>query len=148
MNKKVISLLFSVVLIVGMLVGCNSKKMKDGTYNAEYNNFDVYGWKGQVSITVSQGKISNATFDYINEAGVRKSQDTEYENKMKSVSGIGPAEYSVQYANALVEKQVPKDVDVITGASYAINDLQALANSAIKNAKEGNTETAIVKIYE
>ena len=94
------------------------------------------------------GKISSATFDYINKAGVRKSEDTEYESKMKNVSGIGPAEYSAQYANALVEKQVPKDVDVITGASYAITDLQALADAAIKNAKEGITETAIVKIYE
>ncbi len=148
MTKKVISLICSVVLIAGILVGCNSKGMKDGTYNAEYDNFDVYGWKGQVSITVSKGKISSATFDYINEAGVRKSEDTEYENKMKNVSGIGPAEYSVQYANALVDKQVPEDIDVITGASYAINDLQALATKAIEHANEGNTETAIVKIYE
>lgn len=145
MNKKIIALVSSVILAAGMLVGCGSKGMQDGTYNAEYDTFDDHGWKGQVSITVADGKITDSTFDYINETGDLKSKNAEYQESMKKVSGIGPVEFTVQYADALVEKQDPESVDVITGATYALNDLKVLADAAIQYANDGNTETAVVK---
>ena len=145
MNKKVIALLSSVVLTAGMLVGCWSKGMKDGTYKSEFDAFDDHGWKGQVEITVSDGKITDTKFDYVNEAGVLKSKDAEYQANMSKVSGIGPAEFSVQYAEALVEKQDPASVDAITGATSSGDDFKTLADAAIQYANDGKTETAIVK---
>jgi len=62
MNKKVIALFGSVILTAGMLVGCGSKGMKDGSYNAEFDTFDDHGWKGQVTITVADGKRFRSSY--------------------------------------------------------------------------------------
>ncbi len=135
MNKKVLALLSSVVLTAGMLVGCGSKGMKDGSYKSEFDTFDDHGWKGQVEITVADGK----------ESGDLKSKDAEYQEKMTKVSGIGPVEFSTQYAEALVEKQDPATVDAITGATTSGDDFKLLADAAIQHANDGKTETAVVK---
>lgn len=145
MNKKVIALLSSVVLTAGMLVGCGSKGMKDGTYKSEFDAFDDHGWKGQVEITVADGKITDTKFDYVNEAGDLKSKDADYQANMSKVSGIGPAEFTVQYAEALVEKQDPASVDAVTGATSSGSDFKTLADAAIQYANDGKTETAVVK---
>ncbi|MEG0133198.1 MAG: FMN-binding protein [Clostridium sp.] len=145
MNKKVISLLGAVVLTAGMLVGCGSKGMKDGSYNAEFDKFDDHGWKGQVSITVANGKITKSTFDYVNESGKFKSKDEGYQEKMVKVCSIGPVEFSAQYAEALIEKQTPSTVDTITGATTSGDDFKILADAAIQYANDGKTETAVVK---
>ncbi len=145
MNKKVLALLSSVVLTAGMLVGCGSKGMKDGSYKSEFDTFDDHGWKGQVEITVADGKITDAKFDYVNESGDLKSKDAEYQEKMTKVSGIGPVEFSTQYAEALVEKQDPATVDAITGATTSGDDFKLLADAAIQHANGGKTETAVVK---
>jgi len=135
MNKKVLALLSSVVLTAGMLVGCGSKGMKDGSYKSEFDTFDDHGWKGQVEITVAD----------VNESGDLKSKDAEYQEKMTKVSGIGPVEFSTQYAEALVEKQDPATVDAITGATTSGDDFKLLADAAIQHANDGKTETAVVK---
>ncbi|GAA0776211.1 hypothetical protein GCM10008908_29180 [Clostridium subterminale] len=145
MNKKVIALLSSVVLTAGMLVGCGSKGMKDGSYKSEFDTFDDHGWKGQVEITVADGKITDAKFDYVNEAGDLKSKDAKYQESMTKVSGIGPVEFSAQYAKALVEKQDPATVDAITGATTSGDDFKTLADAAVQYANDGKTETAVVK---
>ncbi|WP_346895714.1 FMN-binding protein [Clostridium sp. UBA7503] len=145
MNKKVLALLSSVVLTAGMLVGCGSKGMKDGSYKSEFDAFDDHGWKGQVEITVADGKITDAKFDYVNESGDLKSKDAEYQEKMTQVSGIGPVEFSAQYAEALVEKQDPATVDAITGATTSGDDFKLLADAAVQYANDGKTETAVVK---
>ncbi|MEG1255420.1 FMN-binding protein [Clostridium sp.] len=146
MNKKVIALLGMVILTSGMLVGCGSKGMKDGSYNAEFNEFDDLGWKAQVAITVADGKIEESTFDYVNEAGDLKSKDAKYQEKMTSVSGIGPVEFSSQYPAELVKKQDPTTIDTITGATNSAGDFKTLAEAAIQYAKEGKTETAVVEV--
>lgn len=145
MNKKVIALLSSVILTAGMLVGCGSKGMKDGTYKSEFDSFDNHGWKGQVEITVANGKITDTKFDYVNEAGDLKSKDADYQVTMTNASGIGPVEFSTQYAKALVEKQDSEAVDTITGATTSGDDFKTLSKAAIQYANSGKTETAVVK---
>ncbi|MDU1414323.1 MAG: FMN-binding protein [Clostridium sp.] len=145
MNKKILALLSSVVLTAGVLVGCgnSSKGMQDGTYNAEFDKFDDHGWKGQVSITVASGKISEAKFDYVNEAGKLKSEDADYQATMTSVSGVGPVEFTKKYSDAIVEKQ-SAEIDVVTGATTSHNDCKTLVQAAIDNANAGKSETAVV----
>ncbi|MEG1255861.1 FMN-binding protein [Clostridium sp.] len=128
-----------------MLVGCGSKGMKDGSYNAEFDTFDAHGWKAQVSIKVADGKIIESTFDYVNEAGDLKSKDAGYQEKMTAASGIGPVEFSSQYPADLVAKQDPTKVDTITGATTSGDNFKTLADAAIQYANDGKTETAIVK---
>lgn len=147
MNKKLLAFVSSIVLTTAMLVGCGSKGMKDGTYNSEFEKFDDHGWKGQVSITVANGKISAATFDYVNEAGEKKSESKDYQAQMVASVGVGPADFCIKYAEDIVAKQ-SGDIDVVTGATHSQGDAKALAKAAIDNANAGKTETAIVKATE
>lgn len=147
MNKRIAALASSVVLAAGVLVGCgkSSKGMQDGTFNAEFDKFDDHGWKGQVSITVADGKITDAKFDYVNEEGALKSEDAEYQATMSSISGVGPAEFTKQYSEAIVEKQ-SAEVDVVTGATNSQADCKQLVEAALEYANEGKTETAVVSV--
>lgn len=147
MKKKLLALVFCVISTTLLLVGCGAKSMKDGTYTSEFEKYDVHGWKGYVSITVSSGKITDATFDYINEAGEKKSELPDYQSKMSTEVGITATEFCSAYAKDIIEKQSEK-VDVVTGATYSQGDVKKLAAAAIENAINGNKETNIIKASE
>lgn len=147
MKKKLLTLVFCVISTTLLLVGCGAKSMKDGTYTSEFEKFDVHGWKGYVSITVSSGKIVDATFDYINEAGEKKSELPDYQSKMSAEVGITATDFSSAYAKDIINKQSEK-VDVVTGATYSQGDVKTLAAAAIENAISGNTDTTIIKVSE
>lgn len=146
MNIKIVSVLISSILTTGILVGCGAKGMKDGTYTAEDLNYDDHGWKASVTISVSNGKISDAKFDYTAEDGTTKSGNTAYAEKMATYAGITPDEYIKQYTKALVETQDPEKIDVITGATTSQNDFKTLATVAMDAAKAGNTNTAKIEL--
>lgn len=146
MNKKITALFVSIILTVGMLVGCGSKGMKDGTYTAEDKNFDDHGWKAYVTIIVSGGKVSDTKFDYTSEDGTTKSKNVVYGEKMSQIAGITPDEYLPQYENALVTTQDPTKIEVVTGATTSHKDFKTLAKIAMDAAKVGNTNTAQVEL--
>ena len=50
---------------------------------AIYKDFDVYGWKDYIEITVEDGEIASLVFDAVNmEDGTLKSEDESYKNQM------------------------------------------------------------------
>jgi major membrane immunogen (membrane-anchored lipoprotein) len=119
---------------------------KDGTYKAEYDNFDSHGWKSTVSLTISGDKITDVVFDYVNKDGGLKSKDAAYEDQMKKVNKIGPAEYTVQLADALKSSQDITKVDSLTGATTSSNNFKTLATAALEKAKAGDTTTAVLPL--
>ena len=56
--------------------------LQDGTYTLTEKNFDTRGWKTEFSITVVDGKITASTYENVNEAGDKKSEDAEYQANM------------------------------------------------------------------
>ncbi len=146
MNKRITFLLVSTILTTGMLVGCGSKGMKNGTYTAEDKNFDDHGWKASVTITVSGGKVSDTKFDYVAEDGTTKRGNVAYGEKMSQTAGITPDEYLPQYEQALVTTQDPSKVEVVTGATTSQKDFKALAKAAMDAAKIGNTNTTQIEL--
>lgn len=146
MSIKIVSFLLSSILTTGILVGCGAKGMNDGTYTAEDLNYDDHGWKAAVTITVSSGRISDATFDYTAEDGTTKSGNAAYAEKMGTYAGITPDEYIQQYTKSLVETQDPEKIDVITGATTSQKDFKTLATAAMEAAKAGNTNTAKIEL--
>lgn len=123
------------------------KQYKDGTYKAEYKAFDSHGWKGQVEVVIKDGSISSSKFDYVNKDGKLKSQDTAYEASMKKVNNIGPAEYTATLSKVLPEKQnIAEAPATLTGATESLSDFKTLAASALENAAEGKTDTALLDL--
>ena len=50
----------------------------DGQYHAEYDRYDVRNWRPYIDITVKDGKITKAYYDYTNEAGDKRSENESY----------------------------------------------------------------------
>ena len=104
-------------------------------------NFDTRGWKTEFSITVVDGKITESTFDNVNEAGVKKSEDAEYQANMSEKVGVGPADYFPQLNNQLIETQDPEAVEVVTGATHSSDTFKEYAPLLIEAAEAGDTTT-------
>ncbi|WP_058486814.1 FMN-binding protein [Defluviitalea phaphyphila] len=107
----------------------------DGTYTAE-GEPDERGWKPVITIEVKDGKIASVDYDEVNEEeGTTKQDNEEYNNLMKEKNGIGPADFFPQLESALVEKQDPEAVDVISGATHGSESFKEVAKKALESAK-------------
>ena len=116
-----------------------SGKLKDGTYKL-VSEADKRGWHVEFTIVVEGGKIKSSDYDNLNKDGKRKSEDEAYEKQMKDKMGTGPAEYFKAYNIGLVEKQNPKDVEVVSGATQAHTSFVEYANKLIEAAQKGDTK--------
>ena len=114
--------------------------MQDGTYTLVEKNFDTRGWKTEFSITVVDGKITASTYENVNEAGEKKSEDAEYQANMTGKVGVGPAEYFPALNSQLVEKQDPDAVEVVTGATNSSDTFKKYAQQLVDAAAVGETD--------
>lgn len=114
--------------------------LKDGTYTLKEKN-DSNGYHAEFKIVVKDGKITESDMDYLDKDGKSKKDDTEYNEKMTAKSGIGPKEYLEQFNSALVSKQDPSSIDVVTGATHSFHDFQNYAQQLIQAARIGDTDT-------
>lgn len=129
--KKLISLGLLIVLVLSFAMGCTkSTTYTDGDYTAE-SEPDDHGYKGAISISVKGGKIETVDYDEYNAEGARKSEDTEYAETMKGVSGVTPAEAYEQLEQSLITKQNPDSVDAVSGATGTSEQFVRLAKEAL-----------------
>lgn len=120
-------------LVLTFTVACSSSdsaKYTDGTYTAETEP-DERGWKSAIEIIVKDGKISSVDYDEYNEEGGRKSEDQEYSDSMKAVSGTAPAEAYQLLEDALVKRQNIDEVELVSGATGSSETFKALAKEAL-----------------
>lgn len=115
-------------------------ELQDGTYTLVEKNFDTRGWKTEFSITVVDGKITASTYENVNEAGEKKSEDAEYQANMTGKVGVGPAEYFPALNSQLVEKQDPDAVEVVTGATNSSDTFKKYAQQLVDAATVGETD--------
>jgi len=153
--------------IIGLIVllplfGCSNSKqeqagaatansqgqtLKDGTYFGTYETLDAHGWQPFLQFTVQGGKITSATFDYINGSGELKTNDQGYKDRMEPVSGTYPAEYSKELQNRFLKKQ-SAPVDTVTGATSSSGNFNNLAQPLLEKAKKGDTSNLILPMNE
>lgn len=164
--KKILSITLTSILSLALLAGCGSTNKetktpsdsnkdekttvayKDGKYKAVYDKFDKHGWKAYVEIEIKDGKVSNVDFDYLNKDNKRKSEDKEYNEKMKPVSKTAPNEFCPKLEKDLVDKQEVDKVDTISGATISTENFRNLSKEALENAKKGEKKEVIVPLKE
>ncbi|MGL5715518.1 MAG: FMN-binding protein [Paraclostridium sp.] len=112
--------------------------MKDGVYEVETKEADDHGGKAKVSVTVKDGKITEASFIEFNDNG-NKRENPDYNKNMKEASGTRPQEYEPELEKQVVDKQ-SAEIDGVSGATASSDKAKSLFASAIENANEGNTE--------
>lgn len=145
--KKLIKLI-AVVICVFAFTACSEESftnLQDGTYRAEYKNYDVYGWKDYIEITVEDGEISELVFDAVNmEDDTLKSEDESYKTQMEPIVGTYPAKYNADLINQFLESGKISAVDVVAGATQSTGSFKTLLTNIVPNIKAGDTTTVLV----
>ena len=146
--KKIAKLLCVAVLCLFAFSACSESaltNLKDGSYRAEYKNFDAYGWKDFIEVTVVDGEISELVFDAVNiKDGSLKSEDEAYKKQMEPIVGTYPAKYNADLINQFLESGKISAVDVVAGATQSTGSFKTLLTNIVPNIKAGNTETVLV----
>ena len=147
MKKFIQSIVLAVVLMFAF-TACSTDSftnLQDGTYRAEYKNFDVYGWKDYIEITVEEGEIIQLVFDAVNmEDGSLKSEDESYKNEMELIVGTYPAKYNTDLINQFLESGKISAVDVVAGATQSTGSFKTLLTNIVPNIQSGNTDVVFV----
>ena len=118
--------------------------MQDGTYTVEDKEFGETGWIETLEIVVVDGEITDVTWTSLNEEGLNKLDDDEYQEIMTQTDGLGPQDFIPGLENALLGAQNPAGVDVISGATGTAEKFIEYAKLAVAAAKAGDTETIVV----
>lgn len=148
--KKIVSMALAALLALSALTGCTEAQMgaalTDGTYRAEFEDFDVNGWKDYVEVTIVDGELSEVVYDSVNEDGTKlKSEDESYKVQMEAIVGTYPAKYNKDLINQFIESGKVTAVDIVAGATESTGNFKTLVVAAMQNAAGGDTETEIVK---
>lgn len=157
MMKRFMGMALASVLSVLILAGCGSSSKKadaskesakeatykDGKYKASFDKLDTHGWKAFTEIEIKDGKIVTVDFDYLNKDNKRKSEDAGYTKAMAPKSGTSPDKFCPQLEKALIDKQDPDKVDVVTGATHSTDNMKQLAKLALESAKKGDTKEVL-----
>ncbi len=117
----------------------NGAKLKDGEYVLEEKNEDN-GYVTAFTMVVKDGKISESKYDNVNKDGKSKTEDAEYNKMMKEQAKTSPEEFIPELNKALVKKQKPSEMDVVTGATHSTHAFQMYAEQLINAAEKGNTD--------
>jgi major membrane immunogen (membrane-anchored lipoprotein) len=142
MKKQMVLWVFLAVLYIS----CTGKSsvLKDGYYTAEAVEFDEHGWKEYVTICVSSKRIGLVEYNAFNASGIIKSWDMNYMRLMNASNDTYPNAYARYYGSQLLSHQNTDEVDCISGATDSYNLFIRLADAALENARQGNTETELV----
>ncbi|MBM6919760.1 FMN-binding protein [Phocea massiliensis] len=145
MKKQSIALLLMLAVSVVFAVicgGCLPKTLQDGTYTAKMASPDEHGWTETLTLTVKDGKITEADCDAFNADGKRKSEDEEYNKTMESYGGTTtPSKFYPELEQGLVNTQ---KVDAVAGATTSSDSMEKLYNALISNMEKGDTSEVSV----
>ena len=153
--KRLVSCLLAMVLAAGALTGCSTREIStgttlvDGTYKAEFRDYDANGWKDYVELTVKDGELYEVVYDSASEKGTKlKSEDEGYKADMEAIVGTYPAKYSKDLINQFLESGKVTAVDIVAGATESTGNFKTLVMAVMKAAADGDTETVIVENLE
>lgn len=145
MKRRKAVLLLMLVLIAGVFSGCGSSgSLKDGYYMAEMSDYS-FGWKEYLCIQVKDGAIVSAEFNAKNESGFIKAWDNSYMKNMIDIQGTYPNKYTREYVQQLFDEQSAIEVDAVSGATTSGNNFVKLVEAVLKQAKDGDSKTAVVE---
>lgn len=147
--KRVTAVVLAAAMTACVLSGCSGKKVsyKDGTYEAQssvYENDDGTddgNGYGVVSVTITDGKISDCTFTTYEKDGTLKDEDygkeggrianKDYYNKAQKANAA-----CAEYASMLVQNGQLDGIDSISGATINYNEFKEAVGLALKEAQE------------
>ena len=146
MKKKLVWMICLWCFLLCLFSSCNGEAIviADGTYRAEYEDFDRSGYKDFVEITFEDGRAVSVRADALAADGSLKSQSDECKNNMEKICGTYPEKYYRDLINQYLEKGDSKQVDIVAGATATSESFKVLAYALEQAVRNGDTQTVIV----
>jgi major membrane immunogen (membrane-anchored lipoprotein) len=137
MGRKVIFVLFAAALL---LAACGQASYKDGVYSGRSGVDDTGAW-GEVTVTITDGRIVACTFITREKDGTLKGEDYgKINGEIASQDYYDKAQLAVrameQYARDYVAKQRLKDIEAISGATISYDQFNEAVDDALENARD------------
>ena len=135
-NGKLFWVLFIVVL--ALLGGCGKKAYRDGVYTGKSGPDDRGAW-GEVTVTITDGRVSDCLFVTRQKDGAIKGEDYGKVNgEISNQDFYNKAQLAVrameQYARSYRETGDLKKVDAVSGATIAFNQFIEAVEFALEKA--------------
>lgn len=149
MSKKILAVLLTLTAATVLFCGCSQQvSYKDGTYEGKSSVYetgdgeeDAGSGYGVVKLTIKDNKITACEFNTYEEDGTLKDDDygkkdgeianQDFYNKAQKAQKA-----CAEYAKALVEKNAPEQVDVISGATVNNTEFLEAVYDALDKARE------------
>jgi major membrane immunogen (membrane-anchored lipoprotein) len=137
-TKKIIFGVFIVCVMV-LPVSCGKTAYKDGVYSGKSSPDDT-GAYGEVTVTVSGGKIAGCRFVTWQKDGAVKDENYGKVNgEVSNADYYNKAQRAVramaQYARDFAEKGALSAVDAVSGATVAYNQFTEAVDNALAASK-------------
>jgi major membrane immunogen (membrane-anchored lipoprotein) len=162
--KKILAFPLICLLAASLITGCGGNKnntsdksndntnpvasYKDGTYHAEFDRYDPRNWIPYVDVTIKDGKITKAYYDYTDETGAKRTEDKTYiEGFSGANKGMTPRQAFDKLGTELVDSQDISKVDAVSGATHSSRNFTKLVPAALEKAAAGDTTAAKVPLY-
>ncbi len=163
--KKVLIILLICLVASASVTGCGGNKNKngsdqtqgdkkptasytDGTYHAEFARYDPRNWIPYVDVTIEDGKITKAYYDYTNEAGDKRTEDKAYMEAYSAANnGMTPRQAFDKLGQELLDTQDVSKVDAVSGATHSSRNFTKLVPAALEKAAAGDPAKARIPLY-
>ncbi len=145
MKKTLARFMTGLIAVTTCMSGCSSEAVNDDKVgNAQAGEVvelegqeDQYGWFPHMRLTFDGDVLTEVYFDYVDDAGAKKSQDEEYNGTMKEKTGIGVKEAMTILREQLLDTQSPDTVDIVTGATQTSTEFISMAKQAFEQYQDG-----------
>lgn len=143
--KRIFTVLCVLALALGFTACGAAAAIEDGTYRAEYDSFDVNGYKDFVELTFEGGVVTNVVMDAVCEAdGTLKSESEEYKESMQTVVGTYPQKYYTDLINQYIQTGSSDGVEIVAGATTTSNSMLKLLRALEEVMVSGRYDGAVV----
>jgi len=132
-------------LLLFLCLGCAPRtELQNGYFTAESAYFDELGWKEFVSVYIHNNRIITVEYNAKNASGFLKSWDMEYMRQMNEKFGTYPTKFARTYTSALLNRQDPEKIDLISGATTSYHSFRTLTKAALERARTGDKRVAFI----
>ncbi|MDR2343893.1 MAG: FMN-binding protein [Spirochaetaceae bacterium] len=129
---------FLLIAALALLSGCGKRSYSDGVYTGKSGPDDKGAW-GEVTVTITDGRVSDCLFVTRQKDGVIKAEDYGKVNgEISNQDFYNKAQLAVrameQYARSYRESGDLKKVDAISGATIAFDQFTEAVELALEKA--------------
>lgn len=139
-----------ILIIPFLLFSCGQESSvvyENGVYEGIFDHFDSHGWKAALVLTIEDGRLVSAKYDYVDRTGAFKRDNKDYASAMKNHSGTTPTAAAAELEKQLLASQTAL-IDGVSGATHSSHTFKDMAEVLLMKAESGDTDIMIFQAYD